>query len=183
MDPDKRKEPKDWKPLIKGYWPLAIGLGALIAWIVISIVVSAWLDRKPEYQLRRAVLDNDVGTVHLLLNRGAAVNHRFPRGYSTVLHHAAWAGKQEIARLLIEHGADPNIANATSGETPLHSATRGNEPEIVSLLLEAGANPWVRIMADSEQCVSGITYRAGSTAEDIAAQAGYDEVIRRLRGI
>lgn len=182
MGPNNRNKRQDWKPLIKAYWPLAIGLGALLAWIVISTVVGAWLERKPEYQLRRAVLDNDVAAVRLLLSRGAEVNHRFPRGYDTVLHHAAWAGKHEIVRLLLEHGADPNIADATFGQTPLHSATRGNEPEIVSLLLEAGANPWVRIVADSEQCISGIIYRAGSSAEDIAAQGGYDEVLRRLRG-
>lgn len=160
------------------YWPFlavpAIAFCLITAWLL----VGAWQDRQPHWQLRQAVLDNDLPRVEALLSQGAPVNRILTSG--TVLHHAAWAGKSDVVRLLLAHGADPNIRSTHNGETALHSAVRGNAPEIVALLLGAGAHTWIELHADSEQCVTGVIYPAGSSPEDIARQGGYHEILALL---
>lgn len=171
---------QSWTPAsrLPAFWPFLAVLGLFLSLMTYAAIYSSWENRQPEWQLRRAVLDTDVVRVEQLLSEGAPVN-RILAG-STVLHHAAWAGKSEIVRLLLDHGADPNIRSTPSGETALHAATRGNRPEIVSLLLQAGAHPWMELLADSEQCVTGIVYPVGASPEDIARQGGYDRVLALL---
>ncbi len=169
-----------WRTVLTAYWPPALFALALLGWIAAGVVDSLWLERQPERQLRRAVLDNDIARVEHLLGGGAQPD-RLVSGTSTPLHHAAWAGKLPIVELLLSHGADPNIRSRHSGETALHSAVRGNHPTVVARLLEAGAETTVALSGDSEQCVTGLIYPAGSTAEDIATQGGYQEVLIVLR--
>ncbi len=170
----------DWRAFVKANWPPVLFMTALLGWVVVGVVESVWLERQPEGQLRRAVLDNDIPIAERLLIEGAEVNH-LAFGNSTVLHHAAWAGKAEIVEILLSHGADPNIRSRHSGETALHSAVRGNQPRIVARLLADGAQTGIGLTGDSEQCVTGIIYRAGSTPVDIAEQGGYSEVLALLR--
>ncbi|TVQ48508.1 MAG: ankyrin repeat domain-containing protein [Gammaproteobacteria bacterium] len=167
------------RPRLSGSSPFLAVLGVFVSLIVVSLVVGAWQDRQPEWQLRQAVLDDDLPRVEALLSQGAPVNRILTS--STVLHHAAWAGKTDLVRMLLAHGADPNIRSTHHGETALHSAVRGNAPEIVALLLDAGAHTWIELHADSEQCVTGVIYPAGSSPEDIARQGGYHEVLALLR--
>jgi ankyrin repeat protein len=180
--PDEHAHPgaPAWRTFLAAYWPLALFAVALVGWIAAGVIDSLWLERQPERQLHRAVLDNDIARVAHLLDGGAEPN-RLVSGNSTALHHAAWAGKQPIVELLLSHGADPNVRSTHSGETALHSAVRGNHPTIVARLLEAGAETTVALSGDSEQCVTGLIYQAGSTPEDIATQGGYQEVLTLLR--
>lgn len=87
MSPRIRNKPKDWPTLIKAYWPIAIGLGALLAWIVISTLVGAWLERNPEHQLRRAALSDGAAAVPLIVSPKVEGDLRIPRNQDSVRYH------------------------------------------------------------------------------------------------
>jgi RNA polymerase sigma factor (sigma-70 family) len=60
---------------------------------------------------------------------------------STLLHIAAWHGKNEIARFLIARGADVDARGEyAEGGSPLHAAAAGGHHEMVEILVAAGAN-------------------------------------------
>jgi len=104
-----------------------------------------------------AVMANQLGTVKLLLEKGAkADNDTFylaalkgnveigrlllehHRWFGTpTLAHACARGHIDFARLLLEHHAK---VNGCKSSRPLHNATQWGHREIVKLLLEAGAS-------------------------------------------
>jgi len=187
MSPSQNKpDPKDQiaipdlSELLKAFWPILVAIALIFFWIVHSSIADAQRAKRPEYQMRQAVLNHDREALRSALDNGAWVNYQFPWSNSTALHSAAWRGRPEIVRLLVERGADPNQRDSHAGETPLHTAVRGNHPGIVAMLLEAGADPGVRLSGDSEQCVTGIIYQAGSTPLDIARTAGFTEIAALL---
>jgi len=76
--------------------------------------------------------------VEKLLANGAEVNSMDKEG-RTPLHHVAFLGHIETAKVLIDHGANVNAMD-DEGETPLHLAAEGGWPEIIKLLLDADAD-------------------------------------------
>ena len=76
--------------------------------------------------------------VEKLLANGAEVNSMDKEG-RTPLHHVAFLGHIETAKVLIDHGANVNAMD-DEGEIPLHLAAEGGWPEIIKLLLDAGAD-------------------------------------------
>jgi ankyrin repeat protein len=155
--------------------PVPLFVVALILFVTFAMVqfMDDGTPLTPEQELERAVLDFDVIAAEIALAKGARVNHPIPYGNQTALHRAAWRGQPEMIELLLRHGGDPNRRDSHAGETPLHSAARGNHPAAVRLLLAAGADPGIGLRKESEQCISGLVYPAGSTALDIARRAGY----------
>ena len=79
----------------------------------------------------------DLLTAGIDINAGHSVRAGFPHT-GTLLHAAAWYGRDTTARLLIESGA--NVAAVTSyGWTPLHMAVVRGQHEIVEMLLSQRA--------------------------------------------
>jgi ankyrin repeat protein len=74
----------------------------------------------------------DVGTVNVLLERGAPVDAAVEGGH-TPLHSAAANGNVPIVEALLSHGADPQ-ASRNDGKTPLDLARQGGFDEVARLL-------------------------------------------------
>lgn len=70
--------------------------------------------------------------VRLLLEHGAQVDARGPRG-RTALHYAAAAGYTRVIRVLLEHGADPALGDER-GETALSLARAAGKASAATLL-------------------------------------------------
>ncbi|MHC4644707.1 MAG: ankyrin repeat domain-containing protein [Planctomycetota bacterium] len=80
----------------------------------------------------------DLAVVKLLLRHGADFRVTNHRGYS-VLHHAAYEGNMELAKLWIELGVDLEQLYAKGG-TPLLCAASRDHNNVVELLLEKRAH-------------------------------------------
>lgn len=89
--------------------------------------------------LMTAARTGNVGTVKLLLAKGADVNAKESARSQTALMWAVAEKHPEVARLLIDHGADIQ-AHSTSGFTPLLFAAQQGDLDSARMLLEAGAN-------------------------------------------
>jgi ankyrin repeat protein len=102
-------------------------------------------------ELLAATAANDMATVRLLLEKGAAVNVKNPVGL-TPLMNAASNGNVKLIELLLAKGADPNATTAPESDgkvkngtiaigslTALHLAAPFSGPETVKTLLDAGA--------------------------------------------
>jgi ankyrin repeat protein len=117
-------------------------------------LVGDLLRDAPDLLMRFALCGNLEG-IRMLLDLGADVNTRDPRGDGywgiakdgTALHVAAWKAHHETVALLVARGADVNARNAR-GETPLMRAVaaatdsywmRRRKPDSVRTLLSAGA--------------------------------------------
>jgi uncharacterized protein len=104
-----------------------------------------------------------------LLDAEPALAQAFSNDGFTALHHAAYFGQEDAARILLERGAPGDVVsrNADIVVTPLHSAAAGAHPGIVKLLLEHGADPNAR-------------QPGGSTPLDAARQNGDEESAEAL---
>lgn len=90
-------------------------------------------------------LEDALGLIRFLIDRGADVNLADHTGGHTALHFAAINLDKEAIRILLAAGADPNAQDA-SGWTPLHHVVR--RPDLRKLmvldLVRSGANPNMR---------------------------------------
>ena len=68
--------------------------------------------------------EQGVSTARLLLERGIDVNAREKNSW-TSLHHAAFMGRVEVARVLLDHGAKVKLETAVGGYTALHFVSLG----------------------------------------------------------
>jgi uncharacterized protein len=103
-----------------------------------------------------------------LLDAGADVNARSANDYSVLPLHSAVAGNHEdVAAVLIDAGADVN-AGQRHGWTPLHGAAQNGASVTVDRLLAAGADRTAR-------------NDDGISAADLAAEAGHELLVARLR--
>jgi uncharacterized protein len=87
--------------------------------------------------LYKAIENNDLESVRLLLEKGANSNITY-KG-KTPIFAAVDNNNLKIVSLLISFGADTNIPY--KGKTPIFAAVDNNNLEIVSLLIAFGANP------------------------------------------
>jgi ankyrin repeat protein len=93
---------------------------------------------------------NDLASIHLLIEKGAAVNEKDDLG-RTPLMHAAGNGNLKAVELLLSKGADVNAISADKAETlqngpialgnltPLMLAAPTGGTEVAKALLDAGA--------------------------------------------
>ena len=148
--------------------------------------------RWPEGEVPLVLAAGEREIFNLLLERGADVNARDPRGY-TPLMAARAAGNEAGVRALMERGVsqdifgaimdrdadriremlrdDPSAANPVEeGPVPLIWAGRYGDREIIRMLLEAGAEPNVWRDVD----------HFGKTALDMAVSYQEDDVIRLM---
>ena len=108
---------------------------------------------------------NDVRELASLLDSGADIDARDPRGYSPLML-AAYAGNSEAFGYLLERGADPNSADAAGNSVLMGAAFKGHLA-MVQRLLAAGADPNSR-------------NHAGLDARDFAKNFGRAEVLTLL---
>jgi hypothetical protein len=94
-------------------------------------------NRFKEQALMHAVWNGQHKAADWLLARGAQVNREGSEW--SALHYAAFAGRDDLARLLIQKNADVN-AKSTNGSTALMMAAREGRDKIAAMLLEAGAS-------------------------------------------
>ena len=116
--------------------------------------VEMWREPPQEYQVVASVMDiasghpscgrvfwvvgafgaGDPALVRLLIDRGALVNARTPRGW-TPLHGAVMAARTEFVQVLLASGARASLAIAAEkAGTPEDVARRENQPQIAQLL-------------------------------------------------
>jgi ankyrin repeat protein len=82
-----------------------------------------------------AVIENDVASVHRLLEQGINPNHVLDSAKVTALHHAAQNNALEVIPLLIEAGADIYAETAPDGHTALEIALFHGHDKVVQILI------------------------------------------------
>jgi ankyrin repeat protein len=75
---------------------------------------------------------NEEDVAALLIERGANVNPRAPRGFGP-LHYAAGRGEEALVERLLAAGADVN-AMTDDGDTPLDFAVRSGHATVAEVL-------------------------------------------------
>lgn len=120
-----------------------------------------------------ACLARDAGTVRMLLERGAKVDHRDTMG-RTALFTAAANGDADIVALLLQHGALANVRSRISPVTPLHLAVHGGHAEVVKLLLASGADATVRDHFGHSAVVAAEAAKEPAIAALLRARGGND---------
>jgi ankyrin repeat protein len=86
--------------------------------------------------LQAALLDGQLATVKLLLDRGADPLVRQAHGF-TPLQEAALVGRRDLVDALLAAGAEIN-SRADDGRTAVTEALRGNHPELADYLRSRG---------------------------------------------
>jgi ankyrin repeat protein len=104
--------------------------------IFLVLFVVAWLAHY--FSLNRAIADNDIRIVRLVVKMGFNVNSRSGLTSWTPLHFAAANGNKEISELLISGGANLNTKDK-DGNTPLEYALTMKHKEVARLLIDRGA--------------------------------------------
>ena len=106
---------------------------------------------KEEKELIRAVKHGDAARTEALLSREPGLIRTTEDDGTTLLHHAAWKGHAEVARILLDAGADLHAQNSNGhwGGTPLHAAAHGNQKAVAELLIAAGAD--VRALSGNDR--------------------------------
>ncbi len=97
--------------------------------------------------IAKSAFDGDRTRVSEYLAGQGNVDDRFDAGgcrRCTLLHHAAYGGRIEVARLLVEKGADVNATEA-NGYTPLHVACGEQHVEMAKFLLSNGSVPSLKV--------------------------------------
>jgi hypothetical protein len=93
-------------------------------------------------EMIKAAKSGNVARVSELLAEDPTFLHARDTDGSTPLHHAAWKGHAEVARVLLDAGADHSLENENPhwGGTPLHAAAHGNQKAVAELLIARGAD-------------------------------------------
>lgn len=129
--------------------------------------MRSWSDYKKTMQTEttawQAAKLGDLNALAALIDAGADINARDPRGYSPLML-AVYLGQVEVASYLIEMGADVNSTDF-NGNSILMGACFKGHVTMVEMLLMNGANPTAR-------------NSTGMTAYDFAITFGRDEVAR-----
>jgi ankyrin repeat protein len=165
-------------------------------------LAEAVLAARPTLDLFDAAGLGDISVLASLLATGADVNAYSGDGF-TALHLAAFFDAPYAAALLLRAGAGPEaVADNPTQVRPLHSALAGRSVSVASILLSMGVDPdpiqqggFTPLMAAAQHGDIELTdlllacgadsSRAsddGRTIADIAAAAGHDKLVARLRG-
>jgi len=128
--------------------------------------------------LTDAVNEGNINVVTLLIERGANVN--VASGVAPLMMALYW-GFLDIGRLLIENGADiSKIQDAPDGKrmTPLMQVTK-KVSEYLGLTKDKKLD-FVRFLLENGADIT-LKNKEGQTAEDIAKENGYTEIVKLLR--
>lgn len=98
-----------------------------------------WPAQRGDTPLMVAARNGFVGTVRLLLDKGAEINAN-NRGHTALMEAIRWGSEEDrdneaVCILLLQRGANPEIRRDGDGFTPLMSAVYGHHEFAVRLLL------------------------------------------------
>jgi uncharacterized protein len=139
----------------------------LLTVLLTGCVKTQQVDPVVDQRLAMAVQNNDLETLHLLVQSGVAVNATTPDRAATVLMMAVRTGIPELVKFLLENGADVNITNR-DGETALFFAVYHGRADLVNMLLDKGASVYAR------------RSKVGVTPLHVAAARGDTEIVKVL---
>jgi ankyrin repeat protein len=108
----------------------------------------------------------DRALLELMLEHGGRIDVRATDG-TTLLHGAALAGQEDLARYLITKGAPVN-AQDRAGNTPLHLAAKKSHRGLCALLL-------------AHQADAGLRNKKGLLPLDYAQACGIEDVMTQER--
>ena len=132
---------------------------------------------KPEYSylyntsLIKAISDNDVDRVNILLYAGVDPNEKNDEGTAPLV--AAANSDPKITEMLLKRNAKVNEPSKDS-VTPLMAAARAGNLEAVTLLLEYGANP----NAEDNKGKTALNYAAENKNHDIVLKLIDTKIIK-----
>lgn len=89
-------------------------------------------------QLYCAVINKDIVTARILINKGANPNIKY--GEYTSLYEAIERNDLNMAKLLLDAKANTNTVHPVFNDTPLQRAIKNNNTEMVKLLIDAKAD-------------------------------------------
>lgn len=170
-----------------------------------TAVAEAIRAARNEIDVFEATALGDAETVRGLLRQDKArVGEWSPDGF-TPLHHAAFFGHSEVAKLLIEAGADIEAPSRNQqfalDARPLHSAAAARELGMCAVLLDAGADPNARqhgeftplleAAQNGDEALADLLLSHGAdvnarladgrSAAELASEAGNQSLALRLR--
>ncbi len=150
----------------------------------------------PTQSLKQAIESNDITTVELAIQHGAALDGIETPGDESLLMQSLESGQYEISKLLIEHGADVRYGLS---EYPLHLAAGKGYTNLVEKILAAGeeadalgedqVTPLMYACSgghlETEKCLleagaSAETWSQGTSPLIAAAAAGSSEIVSLL---
>ncbi|MCG3179922.1 MAG: hypothetical protein BIFFINMI_02272 [Phycisphaerae bacterium] len=135
---------------------------------IVEYLLTRGADPNVGDPLRWVAVDGQVDMAKLLIAAGSDVNARVSRGgVSLALMEAVQRRNAELVALYIEEGGNVNAGGGD--DCVLRAAVVRGYPNIVRLLLARGARTDWR---DSD----------GKSAEDLARDRGFDEILSLLRG-
>ena len=83
--------------------------------------------------IMNAVQSNKLEHFQILIDKGADINYKDHRGFTT-LHRAVEMGRLEMVKILVENGVD--IHAEAQGHTALTFAQQTNQTELINLLTQ-----------------------------------------------
>lgn len=137
--------------------------------LISTLVPPAVCHRQP---LLRAALAGDAGTLRILLDKHASLDHYVGKDRSP-LEAAASQGYLEACEVLIKHGAKAD-ARDLKGSTPLHMACQNGSVAIAEMMLATAGGP-----AETE-AMANLARDDGVTPIIIAAHNGSMELLEVL---
>jgi hypothetical protein len=137
------------------------------------------LERFPPEALTRAVANDHLQALRLMLDRGSDVNAKTQGGY-TALHAAVGNDREEVVEELLRRGADVNARDNT-GQTALHVAASWGNVSIARRLVAAGADPMATVTGTTDT-PRAVAQRQLAQRADRTDAWGID-FVSRLRGV
>jgi len=108
-----------------------------LIFVLLSFVGSAQGQSLQRDRLLDAVVENDIKTVRVQIQRGMSVETADPVG-NTLLMLAAKEGRSDMVKTLLDLKANPRQRSSV-GDSPLMFAALGGNVEIARLLVDRGA--------------------------------------------
>jgi len=133
--------------------------------MVLAILLSVSVVADDSARMVRAIRDNDVRQIELLLNNGASSNV-MTRDGKTMLMAAAAAGYLSLVGRLLDSGSPVNAVNDRGGDALMYAASYGRV-KVIRYLLGKNARPARRA-------------QNGWTALTLAVAKGHTPVVRVL---
>lgn len=99
---------------------------------------NSWDIKKTSTILMRTAAGNTPDVVETMIERGADIHLKDPKGWTALFYAAAWNKDPGVINVFIKKGADINQKD-NSGMTALMAAVIANTPGVVKALLNGGA--------------------------------------------
>jgi ankyrin repeat protein len=138
-----------------------------VGYTPLHVLAKMRLGWTQDEEARRRLLQNQMETARLLIQKGARVDARDDFN-STPLHWAAWSDSEAITELLLRSGADKN-ARDKFDRTPLHKAAEEGSLEVVEILVRVGVDLTARDTLKRTALGSALRFKKQAVADYLSA--------------